>query len=427
MQSGPLEVLDVSLYRRGQLITALARWTSFGLGLLSLAILWNAPRTQPFPALALAAGYLVFSLATRVARRRARAWKVAHDVADALVVGAAAAFTGGLDSPVWLLLYPHVVAVSVRGGLRYAMAMGVLDAVIVSVLAAIGDQPLGSLHALALVFCAFMGGTTSSYLHRVQQRLSRANEDLSHANRQLSETIAAQEAARREQERALSRLGDSEARYRKLLEAIQDGVLIFQDGRVAYANRVAAAMMGQTPAGLLGTELLDLVVPEARRELLEGYRRWEHSAPVSATLETRLRARSGQLVLVSVRAGSVELEGRRSVIATLRDITRERRMEDEVKAHAERLAAVNEIANAVNLNLTIEDIFAVVAEETRRLVPFDRLTIALLSEDGRGVEVVAVGAGAGACASATHAARTNALVIVDDSTVGERGQRDAQL
>src|SRR5436309_4151561 len=225
--------------------------------------------------------------------------------------------------------------------------------------------------------------------------LSDVKEQMSAANRQLSETIAAQEASRREQEHAMVRLKDSEARYRKLLEAIQDGVLIFQDGRVSYANRVAAAMIGETPASLLGTELTDLVAPEERRELLEGYRRWEQSAAASATLETRLRNRAGDPVLVSVRAGSAEVEGRRSVIATLRDVTRERRMENEVQAHAERLAAVNEIANAVNLNLTIEDIFAVVAEETRRLVPFDRLTIALLSEDGRGVDVVAVGAGAG--------------------------------
>jgi PAS domain S-box-containing protein len=397
MESGALKVLDVSLYRRGQLITTLARWTSFGLGLLSLAFLWNGARTRPIPALGVGTAWLVISLASHAARsgRRRNLWKVAHDVADALVVGAGAAFTGGLESPVWLLLYPHVVAVSLRGGLYYAMAMGVLDAVIVSVLAALSDQPLGSLHAVALLLCAFMGGTTSSYLHQVQRRLSGVNEELSGANRQLSETIAAQEAARHDQELAMARLQGSEARYRKLLEAIQDGVLIFQDGRVAYANRVAAAMVGETPASLLGTELADLVTPEERRELLEGYRRWEQSAAVSATLETRLRTRAGEPLLVSVRAGSAELEGRRSVIATLRDITRERRMENEVQAHAERLAAVNEIANAVNLNLTIEDIFAVVAEETRRLVPFDRLTIALLSEDGRGVDVVAVGAGAG--------------------------------
>src|SRR5438552_2925223 len=396
MESGALKVLDVSLYRRGQLITTLARGTSFGLGVLSLIFLWNGPRTRPLAALAVGAGYLAFSVVAYAVRsRRRRGWKVAQDVADALVVGAGAALTGGFESPVWLLLYPHVVAVSVRGGLFYAMAMGVLDAVIVSVLAAISDQPLGSLHAVALLFCAFMGGTASSYLQQVQRRLSRVNEEVSVANRQLSETVSAQASARREQEQALGRLQDSEARYRKLLEAIQDGVVILQDGRVAYANRVAAAMIGETPAGLLGTDLLDLVAPEDRRKLLEGYRRWEQPADLSATVDARLQTRSGEPLLVSVRAGSVELEGRRSVIATLRDITRERRMERQVQAHAERLAAVNEIANAVNLNLTIEDIFAVVAEETRRLVPFDRLTLALPSEEGPAVQVIAIGAGAG--------------------------------
>ena len=46
MESGALTVLNVSLYRRGQLITTLARGTSFGLGVLSLIFLWNGPRTR---------------------------------------------------------------------------------------------------------------------------------------------------------------------------------------------------------------------------------------------------------------------------------------------------------------------------------------------------------------------------------------------
>lgn len=72
---------------------------------------------------------------------------------------------------------------------------------------------------------------------------------------------------------------------------------------------------------------------------------------------------------------------------------RYRRMEQEVKAHAARLAAINEIANAVNQSLTIEDIFNVAAEEARRIVPFDRLTIALLDASSPAVELVAIGPG----------------------------------
>jgi signal transduction histidine kinase len=171
---------DADLYRRGEWITALARGLSFAFALLALILLWTSPRTRPLPASLVGVVWLSFSLTAHYVRRRRpdsrRFLKITHDVADALAVGAAAAFSGGMESPVWLLLYAHVVAVSVRGGLRYAMILGTLDAsILLALAAATPQQPEGALHALALLFCAFMGGTTSSYLHAVQNRLHDTN------------------------------------------------------------------------------------------------------------------------------------------------------------------------------------------------------------------------------------------------------------
>jgi PAS domain S-box-containing protein len=396
MESGPLQVLDASLYRRGHFITALARWVSVGLALLSLAFVWDAGRVQPRAALAVALTYAAFNLVSQLwlqKRPARRAARVVHDVVDALAVGLGAAFSGGLQSPIWLLLYPHVVSVAVRGGLLYALVMGTGDAVIVAVLARLSDQPLGNLHALALLFCAFMGGTTSTHLQRIQQRLASANTELATANRQLSETVAAQQEGQRQQELSLARLQESEERYRRLLGRIQDGVIIIQSGRLVYANEVFAQMVGDPEGEFLGLDFLDLVEPEDRPQIAERYRAWEESRGVSGSLETNVRTRDGRRLLVVVRAGGVDLQGKRSVIATVRDITVQRRMEQEVRQHAERLAALNEIANAVNLSLTIEDIFAVAAEETRRLVPCDQITISLVAEGM--VEVVSVGEGRG--------------------------------
>ena len=245
MESGALKVLDAHLYRRGQYISTLARWLSVALGLVSLAFVWDHPRTRPQAAVLVVAAYGAFTIAVFVAQRmgnRDRRLKIAQDLVDALGVGLGAAVTGGLESPMWLLLYPHVVGVSVRAGLAYALAIALLDAAIVSVLTLMTpQQPLGALHALTLLFCGFLGGTTSAYLGAVQR--------------------------------------------------------------------------------------------------------------------------------------------------SLRD------REQDVKAQAERLAAINEIANAVNLSLTVEDITGAVAQEARRLLPFDRLTLALLEEDGAQVEVVSPGAG----------------------------------
>ena len=387
-----------ALYRRGQFLTALNRWLSLGLGLFALGILWSAPNVQPLPALAVGTGYATFAVIVHLWQRRfgrSRALKVAHDVVDALAVGTGAAFSGGTSSPLWLFLYPHIVAVSVRGGLLYALAMGLLDAVIVSGLGVLsGSSSLSPLYGASLLWCAFMGGTVSSYLHQIQMRLGQANASLLTRNDELRRTLATAEESRVQQDEALSRLRASEERYRRLLERIQDGVVILSEGKIVFVNRVFAAMVGDTPDGLSGVDLLELIPDENQADISERYQRWQDSQAGAGELVTLLRPRQGRALTVSLRAGSVEWEGRRATITTVRDITRERRMEQEVKAHAARLAAINEIANAVNQSLTIEDIFHVAAEEARRIAPFDWLTIALIDESSPRLELVAVGAGA---------------------------------
>jgi PAS domain S-box-containing protein len=390
--------LPDALYRRGRLITPLARWLSVGLAILALAMLWNHPQTQPWPAFFVILAYVSFSLLSQFWLEKrfhgSRGLKIARDLADVGAVAAGAFFSGGLASPVWLLFYPHVVAVSVRGGLRYALAFGAVDALLLVGLAQMSDQPLGMLHALALLFCAFMGGTTSSYVKSMQARLSQVNADLSAANERLSQTVDAQLLSQRDQAEALDQLRESEERYRRLLGRIQDGVIIIQDGRIAYLNEVMGAILGDDAAALVGVDFRDVIFPDDRREVAERYRAWEQSQAVSGGLETRVRSRQGETKRVNVRAGSLLFEGKQSVIATVRDVTRERRMEQEIKDHAERLAAINEVAGAVNLNLTIEGIFAVAAQEARRIVPFDQLSIALeLSDPAGALEVVAVGRG----------------------------------
>lgn len=195
---GPAKVLDAGLFDRGRFITAVARWVSLGFGVLALALLWDDPLTRRPVAVAVGAGYAAWLLASEawLRRRPRRTLRLAQDVADAAAVGLAAAAGGGMASPIWLLLYPHVVAVSVRAGLAWALAMGVLDAGIVVALTAASDHhPLGALHALSIVFCGFMGGLTSSHLKAV---------------------LAEHEAVRREQADALARLRESELQLAEL-------------------------------------------------------------------------------------------------------------------------------------------------------------------------------------------------------------------
>ncbi len=212
---------EADLYRRKEWITTLARGLSAGLALLALALLWTSPRTRPLPASLTGITWIAFFFAVRFLRRRhperSRSLKIAHDVVDALAVGAGSYYSGGLLSPIWLLLYAHVVAVSVRGGLRYAMAMGSVDALIVLGLAAITpESPEGALHAVGLLFCAFMGGTTSSYLHEIQARLHETNRELQGKNVELLDTAARARDMETEARAHLSRAREANERLEHL-------------------------------------------------------------------------------------------------------------------------------------------------------------------------------------------------------------------
>ncbi len=398
MDTDAFNTLDARRRRRVWFTTALTRWGSALLGVLTLVLSADDPDTRLLPGLLMVAAYVVFNaLNQRAVRRRPRQrWlKIAHDVVDSLSLGVVAYFSGGSHSPVALILYPHAVAAAVRGGFHYALGAGTLDALVMLALAQLTpDDTLGVVHALALLACAVMGGLTSAHVHEVRAQLRQANDELLAANRQLRESLAAGEIARREQDQAFEQVRASEERYRRLLERIHDGVVIVQDGRLVYCNEVFAALLGEPRAALLGRDFAELAAPDDRQALRARYARWDPAGGASGSAETRLVTRAGETRLVALRGGSAEFEGRAALITTVRDVTRERQMEMDLKAQAERLAAVNEIANAVNLNLTIEDILSVAGEEARRLVPFDALSLALVSEDLPDVEIVAVGRGA---------------------------------
>jgi PAS domain S-box-containing protein len=395
MDTGPKKLRLAELSRRGRFIAASSRALAIALSLAWIAVAPPAQISRPWPQflVAIYSFYTILSLLRDQMSPPGRTSRVVTDVVDAAWLAAISAMTGGTASPLWLLFYPHVVAVAVRTNWVYSLALATLDAILLYAVGRTGPpEPLSSVQPLALVWCAFVGGSISSYLFEMRAALARSNRELEETNVQLRESLAANERIRAEQETALTRLRESEEGYRRLLERIQDGVLIVQEGgRVAYSNLVFASMIGEIPAALVGTDLRDLVPPEDRAELSDRYHTWQSTHAFTGAFETRILTRRGGRLLVSVRAGAAEFEGRPCIITTVRDITRERQIEEELRDQAERLAAIDEIANSVNQSLSIDDTFRLAAHEARRLLRFDRLTAALLDETGQEVEVVAVG------------------------------------
>jgi signal transduction histidine kinase len=293
-----LQVARIGLRRRAEFVTIAARAVSVAVAFIALAFFWNNPQTKSGPALALGLSYTVYFLAHGLWIKRQPEWRhvanVIHDVVDALAVGLGAALSGGLSSPIWLLLYPHVVGVAVRGGLRYAMTLGAMDALIVYALALMSpNHPLGELNAPAILFCAFLGGSTSSYLHRIQTKLAATNRELLAKNEQLSSTIGQVQVANERLE-SLHRLRDEYLRnvsheFRSPLTVIRGYAEFVRDQGVPPDSSLAEVMGVMLESSDQVIDMIDTLLEVSRIEQGETLRRLEmRTVSVGEMLESAL-------------------------------------------------------------------------------------------------------------------------------------------
>ncbi len=106
----------------------------------------------------------------------------------------------------------------------------------------------------------FRGGDEIATLGRAFDRMAeRIRETIDDLNRQ-NDRLTAESARRRE---ALSRLAESEKRYRQLVETMNEGLVVQDaDYRLRYANDRFARMLGFTADELVSRPVRSLIVPD---------------------------------------------------------------------------------------------------------------------------------------------------------------------
>ncbi|MGD2145656.1 MAG: GAF domain-containing protein [Anaerolineae bacterium] len=126
-------------------------------------------------------------------------------------------------------------------------------------------------------------------------------------------------------------LRESEEKYRSLVEQASDGIAIIQDGAVRFANQTLADMWGSPVDSVLGTPFTDFVHPDHVGELLERYTRRMAGEDVTPVYETVLKRSDGSDFHAELNAGLNSYQGRRAVLAIVRDITERKELEQELK------------------------------------------------------------------------------------------------
>ncbi len=165
-------------------------------------------------------------------------------------------------------------------------------------------------------------------------------EEIETANQQLRDEIA-------EKNRAEDALRESEAKYRRIFESLED--LYYQTdaaGIIRVVSPSALRLSGWTPEELLGRPVTDVYVdPGARESLLSLLREQRYVKDH----EVQLKRKDGSLLCVSVGAQLLlDEQGHPAGVAgILRDISERKEIEEEIRQTNLRLAEATARANAL--------------------------------------------------------------------------------
>jgi len=147
----------------------------------------------------------------------------------------------------------------------------------------------------------------------------------------------------------------AEAKFRGLLEAAPDAVVgVDVEGRIALVNGQAERLFGYRKEELVG-QLVEILVPDAVKELHPGHRGryFSHptTRPMGAGLNLAGRRRDGSEFPAEISLSAMELEGEVIVSAAIRDVSDRKRIEAEREQlqarQSERMELLGQLAGGI--------------------------------------------------------------------------------
>jgi PAS domain S-box-containing protein len=155
---------------------------------------------------------------------------------------------------------------------------------------------------------------------------------------ELSDKVVQLEAEIHKRHMAEAQLRESEERYRIAIEDSTDGVAVIQDGSMFFINRKLSEIFGyKRRRELVGKSMLVLVHPEEYNRVKELNQRRQETMPAPFRFDFKGIKKDGSPLYIAVSAAAHDYHGNVLDLVFMRDVTRRRKAEDNVRRLSRRL------------------------------------------------------------------------------------------
>jgi len=193
-------------------------------------------------------------------------------------------------------------------------------------------------------------GTAPIFNRRVETLALRRNRDEFHAelsiwpvksgDRFTFSSFIRDISRRKAAERALA---ESEAKYRKVVENVNEGILVTAAGRILYANPRSLALTGLDDETAKSKPFIEFIHEDDRERVLGNHMRRLRGEPVENHYQFRVIHRSGEVRWLEISAVVFEWQNTPATLNFLTDVTERRQIEQDMLAALARERELSEL------------------------------------------------------------------------------------
>jgi len=143
----------------------------------------------------------------------------------------------------------------------------------------------------------------------------------------------------------------SEEKYKSLVEATADGIMIIQDGVYKYLNGSAASMLGLGRQDLVGKQFVDYILPDYRDQIVSRYEVRIAGGDQPDNIVIRVITMRGELRFMELSSARIMYDDRPAVLLFMKDVSDWKIVQDKLDEEREKAQRYLDTAEVIILVL----------------------------------------------------------------------------